>query len=393
MKYLAIVLVLITLFGGGFVVKKFVSKTSSNSNTEIKNDSNQISNPETVSKVGDQVSFPLNLPSGYQIGVFAKDLGKARGLALSPGGTVLVANFNSIMALVDKDQNARVEEKKVILERLDNTHGFTFFKDKLYVTEQTKVSRYNWDEKSLAASFDKKLFDLPKPGLHFTRSIVFTSDGRMYISIGSTCNACEEREPFFGSVIVSDSEGLVPKLYAKGLRNSVALTINPQTGELWGADNGRDLLGDKVPGEEINIIKDGGDYGWPYCYGERVHDLNFDPKGDSRRCQGAQSPIFEMPAHIAPLGMVFIPKEFSADWAGDLLVSQHGSWNSSVPVGYKVVRLKVEGEKITGQEDFISGFIKGAEVLGRPVGLVFDKRGDLYVSDDKSGVVYIVVKQ
>ncbi len=345
-------------------------------------------------KSGGEPSFKLGLPEGFKAGVFASDLGGVRHLALSPGGTITasVLGKGRIIALPDGNNDGVADDVKVVLNGLDRPHGFAFFNNKLYVTEATKVSRYNFDEKNLSATLDKVLFNLPSPGVHFTRSIVFDDKGVMYLSLGSSCNVCVEKEPFFASVIVSDSEGKPPKLFAKGLRNSVALVVNPETGELWSADNGRDLLGDNLPPEEVNIIKDSGDYGWPYCYGNGVHDRDFDPAGAEGRCQNTETPIFGMGAHMAPLGMIFIDTpQFPEDYRGDALVSLHGSWNRSIPDGYKVMRLKVEGSTVSGSEDFLTGFYNGSDVLGRPVGLAFDKEGSLYISDDKFGVVYKIV--
>ena len=154
---------------------------------------------------------------------------------------------------------------------------------------------------------------------------------------------------------------------------------------------GRDYLGDNLPPEEINIIRDGANYGWPICYGNKIHDDKFDTNQYIRDpCEDSVSPIFEFPAHSAPLGLTFINSpQFLTDWQGDLLVAYHGSWNRSTPAGYKVVRMKVAGNTITGAEDFITGF---GQALARPVDLIFDSQGSLYISDDKAGVVYKIIK-
>jgi glucose/arabinose dehydrogenase len=222
---------------------------------------------------GESVDMPLKVADGLQVGLFARGLGKARGMAFSPEGVLLVSDMNgkgTIYALPDKNGDGIADEKIVAISGLNNTHGLAFYNNKLYVTEKTKVSRYNWEGANLKASLDKKLFDLPNSEGHYTRTIVFDKTGKMYVSLGSTCNVCIEKDPFLASIIVSDAEGLAPKLYARGLRNSVALAIDPVTQELWGAENGRDLIGDDLPPEEINIIKEGRDYGWPYCYGANV---------------------------------------------------------------------------------------------------------------------------
>lgn len=314
------------------------------------------------------------------LSVFAQNLGGVRDLEFSPQGTLLasVPSQGKVIALVKKNGTAQIQE---ILTNLNSPHGIAFYNNQLFVAEETQVVRYNWNEQNLTASQDKVLFDLPPRGNHFTRSLVFDKEGKLYVSVGSTCNVCNERDERYASVLISDKEGNNPRVFAKGLRNAVFLTLNPKSGDVWVTEMGRDFLGDNLPPDEINILKEG-DYGWPNCYGNKVPDRNFNPSAD---CSNTEGPIFEIPAHSAPLGLTFDPQ-------GDLLVAYHGSWNRSVPDGYKVVKMTVEGDTITKAEDFITGFINGSQAIGRPVDLIFDKEGNLYMSDDKAGVVYLIPK-
>ena len=353
--------------------------------------------PEIIEKqaVGDPVDFPLKVASDFKIGIFAKDLGAARDLQISFGGTLLVSlkDSGAVYALPDKDKDGKVDQKVKVLEGLDKPHGIAFSGGKLFVAELRKVSRYSWNEKTLAAKFEKKLFDLPYNGGHNTRSIVINSDGDLFVTIGSSCNVCVEKHPWLAAVIVSDVNGKIPKVFAKGLRNSVFIKLNPTTGQLRGTEMGRDLLGDNLPAEEINIIREGKNYGWPTCYGNKVHDEKFSHNHEVGECESTEAPIYEFQAHSAPLGLTFIDStQFPKEWQGDLLVAYHGSWNRSIPTGYKIVRMSIEGNKITGEADFVTGFLSGSSALGRPVDLEFDKAGSLYISDDKIGVVYKVVK-
>lgn len=359
------------------------------------------------------VNFPLKLPDGFKIGIFApsagsgltKTLGGVRDLEFSPEGTLLVSvpSKGQVLALPDKNSDGVADEIKEVLANLDKPHGLAFFDNKLFVAEETKVVRYNWNSQNLTVNQDKILFNLPKGGRHFTRTIAFNNTGQMFVSVGSTCDVCFEKHPFLAAVIVSDAEGNSPKLFAKGLRNSVFITVNPKTSELWGTEMGRDFLGDNLPPDEVNIIRQDKDYGWPLCYGNRMHDTNFDKKVYIQTvpqppCGTTEPPVYEIPAHSAPLGLTFInSQQFPADWQGDLLVAYHGSWNRSTPAGYKVVKLNVEENQVLGEEDFITGFLGSATgpggALGRPVDLTFDKAGSLYISDDKAGVVYKVIKK
>lgn len=346
-------------------------------------------------QVGPPAPFSLKVKEGFEIGVFAQNLGNARDLEFSPGGTLLtsVPNSGKVYALPDKDNNAQADEIKEILSHLNKPHGLAFYGNKLYVAQESKVTRFNWEEETLSAKEERILLSLPSGGRHFTRSIVFDKEGRMFVSIGSTCDVCFEKHEWLGSIIISDSEGNNPRLFAKGLRNSVFIAINPKTNELWGTEMGRDFLGDDKPPDEINLIKEGKDYGWPTCFGNKVKDTNFSTQPRKvGPCEATEAPIYEIAAHSAPLGLTFIDsKQFRDEWQGDLLVAYHGSWNRSTPIGYKVVRLKLERDSIVGEEDFLGGFLEESTTLGRPVDVVFDHLGSLYISDDKTGAVYKIV--
>ena len=343
----------------------------------------------------------LNLPQGFSLRIFAKDLEGPRDLEVSPQGTILasIPSQGKVVALPDINNDHKADRQAIVISGLSRPHGLAFYKDKLFIAEETRVVRYNWNEESRRATLDKKLFDLPKGGRHFTRTIAFNEGGKMFVSIGSTCDVCLEDHPFLAAVIVSDTDGNNPRLFAKGLRNSVFITTNPLTGELWGTEMGRDFLGDDLPPDEINIIRDGRDYGWPLCYGNRIHDTDFDQKVyiqiiPQPPCGETEPPVYEIPAHSAPLGLSFITSDrFPKDWQGDLLVAYHGSWNRSAPAGYKVVRVKIENGKVQTEEDFIAGFLQGNQATARPVDLVFDKSGSLYLSDDKAGFIFKISYQ
>ncbi|HSX01623.1 MAG TPA: PQQ-dependent sugar dehydrogenase [Candidatus Saccharimonas sp.] len=353
--------------------------------------------PYAVSS-GAAPGFAATLPPGYVIHQFASGLGAARDLVFTPGGTLLVSNpdARTVTALPDANHDGLADSAAVILHGGEDTHGLAFYQGQLYVAELTRVVRYHWDESTLTASFDKALFDLPSPNPdHNKRTLAISPDGRLFVSVGSTCNVCHEPDGRDATVIVSDTNGASPRVYATGLRNAAFLAINPATGELWSTEMGRDYLGDNLPPDEIDLVRDGQDYGWPICYGDRVHDTSFDHNTYiADPCARTAPPLWPVPAHNAPLGLAFIKSaQFPADQQGDLLVAYHGSWNRTVPDGYKVVRLHVQGNTITGSTDFLTGFISGRTVSARPVDLVFDATGSLYLSDDKTGTIYIIQKQ
>lgn len=352
---------------------------------------------------GKQLNISLNLASGFQIGLFADDTDNARDLEFSPGGTLLVSSPNTrqVYALPDKNNDGIADETKVIISGADHPHGLAFHNGKLFVAEVERVVRYTWDETNLTATVDKVLFTLPANNNHSNRTLVFGKDNRMYVSVGSTCDVCFETNDWSGTIIVSDENGNNPRIFAKGQRNAPFMAMNSFTNELWATGMGRDHLGDNLPPDEINIVRENKDYGWPICYGNRVHDTQFDPTTTSGQvCKNTEAPIYEIAAHSAPLGLTFVNSEqFPVDWQGDLLVAYHGSWNRSTPIGYKVVKMNINGNTISGEEDFLSGFLpasrqggEGSEAVGRPVDVIFDKQGNLYISDDKAGNVYIIYK-
>ncbi len=396
MKIVIVLIVIALLFSGLVLVRNNVGDLRPSFIPSIK--TKKIS-PLPV-KFGKPLDVEMKVPEGFQIGYFAENIGPVRDLVFSPGGVLLaiIPSEGKVVMLPDRTHDGIADEITPILGGLDRPHGIAFYNNYLYVAEETKVSRYIWSEQKLVggvARLDKKLFDLPKGGRHFTRSIVFDNKGTMYVSLGSTCDVCKEQNDFIAAVIVSDNEGKTPKLYATGLRNAVFLTMNPDTEELWGTEMGRDFLGDNLPPDEINIIQEGKDYGWPFCYGNKIHDTNFDKnvyKQDP--CINTIAPVYEISAHSAPLGLTFIDSDqFPKDWQGDLLVAYHGSWNRSSPVGYKIVRLDVDGNSVKSEEDFLTGFIDGGTAFARPVDLEFDKNGYLYVSDDKGGNIFVIGKK
>jgi glucose/arabinose dehydrogenase len=344
---------------------------------------------------GPSPDFKLTVPQGFQIGVYAKNLGSARDLEFSPGGTLLVSvpESGKVLALPDRNGDGIADSTVEVITGLNKPHGLAFYQNQLFIAEETRVVRYNWDENSFTATPDKELFGLPLGGRHTTRTLAFNQTGQLFVSIGSTCDVCIENDPWLASIIVSNANGDTPQIFAKGLRNSVFITVNPATNQLWGADMGRDNLGDDVPPDEINIIQSNRNYGWPYCWGKKVHDTQFDTNVYiADPCANTEPPQYGIQAHSAPLGLTFIKSaQFPPDWQGDLLVAYHGSWNRSVPVGYKIVHLKLSGNDVVSEENFLTGFINGVTVSGRPVDVLFDLHGSLYISDDKAGAVYKII--
>lgn len=351
---------------------------------------------EPTVTISQPVPKTIQLPPGLVVGIFTSDTPGVRDLEFSPGGTLIASlpGEGKVVALPDNDKNTQSDSVKFIIENLQRPHGLVFFHNHLYVADETAVYRYDWDEQTLTASSQQLLFELPPGGRHWTRSLEISEQGQLFVSIGSTCDTCEENNPWHGSIIVSDTEGNNPQVWASGLRNAVFITTHPQTGQLWATEMGRDFLGDNTPPDEVNLIEQDQHYGWPYCYGNQVYDDRFNRRSPDF-CQQTTPPVFQIPAHSAPLGLAFIESDnFPLQWQGDLLVAYHGSWNRSEPRGYKVVRLVMgnESQTIISSEDFMTGWLQeNGTAWGRPVDLEFAPNGWLFISDDKAGQIYVVI--
>ncbi len=331
----------------------------------------------------------LRLPPGFKISAYASGLGNARFMALDDGGNIYLSQpkEGKISVLRDKDGDGVADEIVVYAEGLNLPHGLAFDGDWLYVAENDKVERLRDEDGDLRA--DKKeliVGNIPGPGGHYTRTIGFGPDDKMYVSVGSSCNVCED-DPRRAAILQYDKDGGNEKIFSRGLRNSVGFVWHPSTGEMWATDNGRDWLGDDLPPDEINVVEEDEHYGWPYCYGQRIPDPKFD---DPAFCTTTEPPAVELQAHSAPLGLRFYEGDiFPEEYRGNLFVAYHGSWNREVPTGYKVVRIRFhEGKPVV--EDFIVGWLVGEEKWGRPVDILVGKDGSMYISDDHAGVVYRV---
>lgn len=343
-------------------------------------------------------SFPLHLPSGFSIGILAKNIPGARVIAQDELGNFWISQTSVGRITHLELSGGQVTRQEIALSGLKNPHGLAFDPknpNDLYIATEQALYRYR--VYTPGAKLEKVL-DLPAGGRHFTRTLLFGTDGILYISIGSDCDVCFEKDARLASIQTADVHATRPRLtpFATGLRNSVFMAWHPISKELWATEMGRDFLGDTLPPDEINIIKKGLNYGWPLCYGDAVHDKNF----DNRPLDPCSEPLsvmpqIDLPAHSAPLGLAFVANNtaWPKEWGNDVLVVLHGSWNSTQPVGYKVVRVHLDAEgRPYGTEDFITGWITGKDTLGRPVDLLFGVgTGNLYISDDKAGIIYQVL--
>ena len=334
----------------------------------------------------------LVVPSGFRAVAFADGLQGPRFIQFGPGGVLYVAERGAgrILALVDSDGDGFADRRWIFADNLNRPHSLAYRDKAWYVGVPSGVVRLADDDGDGVAEARQVLVDSYPTGGHSTRTVAFLPDGRMVVSIGSSCNVCEEKDPRRATVLIYDGPGTAgERVFASGLRNAVGLAVHPTSGKLWATNNGRDMMGDDLPPEALYILHDGEDYGWPRCHNGVIEDPDFGGPGS---CRGVAGPVVNMQAHSAPLGLVFYAgTNFPEEFHGDLFIAFHGSWNRSVPTGYKVVRLPLQGSTPRGPvEDFASGWLDQAtgRVSGRPVGLAVGPDGALYVSDDKAGMIY-----
>ncbi len=344
-----------------------------------------------------ELSF-LQMPTGFVIQIFASDISPSAlsrpGPALGPrlmtlvDDTVLVAvpGQGIILALRDTNGDGRADWQQEFLSGLRRPHNIVKYNDWYYIATEDSIIRVQDNDHDFKAETDsqQKLVSLPTGG-HWTRTVKIIN-GQMYIAVGSSCNVCQESHTMRAAITRCNLAGDNCSTFASGLRNTVDFV--EYNNRIYGTDNGRDHLGNNLPPDEINEIIEGQNYGWPICYGQRIHDTNFDKKVyTDNPCAKTIPPLVELPAHIAPLGLEFYQgQDFPSEYRGDLFVASHGSWNRQPPDGYKIYRINWQTKEVS---DFISGWLQGKLVRGRPVGII-NYQGGFLISDDAAGVIYLV---
>jgi glucose/arabinose dehydrogenase len=340
----------------------------------------------------------LNVPPGFRVSVFAKDLGTARMLAVGDDGTVYVTRRDSgdVLALRDDATGNAVSPRKVVTD-LPRVHGIAVHGTRMYLATIREVYVADIGSDGSVSAPRAIVTGLPDGGQHPNRTVGVGPDGMLYVSIGSTCNQCIETNDEHATILQMTLDGAQRGVFARGLRNTVGFTWHPETRVLWGVDHGSDYKGNEIPPEELNQIQNGLHYGWPFCFGERKADESYalDPPGSTKAefCPRTVAPTLTFDAHSAPMQLVFYDGvNFPADYRGDAFVAMRGSWNRNPPVGYKVVRVQFRDGVPMRTSDFLTGFLasNGSQHYGRIAGLAVARDGSLLVSDDANGVIYRV---
>ncbi len=337
----------------------------------------------------------LHGPPGFGVGRYAEGIPGARFLRFTPAGDLLVsAPREGKIVLLERDTHGsgRADGARTLIAGLNRPHGMDFHEGWLYIAETDAIGRVRFDPATRETSgpFERIVTGLPAGGNHWTRTLRFGPDGLLYVSVGSSCNVCLEQDSRRAAMLRFDPDGGHMEIFASGLRNSVGFDWQPGTGDLYATDNGRDLLGDDFPPCELNLVVQGGFYGWPFANGDRVPDPDFGA-GHEAEIARSRPPVHGFRPHNAPLGMTFVRGENAPpELRGAALVALHGSWNRTKKDGYKVVSLHWGPDGVISERDFLTGFLKDEDVIGRPVDVAEGPDGAFYVSDDYAGSIYRV---
>lgn len=366
---------------------------------------------ESVTKRNDMKDWPQGqmpkAPAGFTVTKFAGDLKNPRTAYLAPNNDIFVVESNTrksanqITIFRDADKNGTYETRQVFAEDLNQPYGMLVVKNHFYIANTDGLYRYDYKAGDMKLNGKgQKILELPAGGYnnHWTRNLLANADGsKIYVSVGSASNVAEhglDTEIRRANILEINPDGTGERIYASGLRNPVGMDWNPANNELWSAVNERDELGDGLVPDYITSVKQGAFYGWPYSYYGQNEDPRMKGLGKDLVAK-ALVPDVPVGNHTASLGIAFYDKDaFPAQYKNGAFVAQHGSWNSSVLTGYKVLFVPFKNGKPSGKpQDFLTGFIadeKGADVYGRPSAVTVINDGSLLVCDDSGNTIWRV---
>ena len=332
----------------------------------------------------------IKLPPGFTIDIYADGVNNARQMALSPSGTLFVGSRSAgnVYAVVDANKDHRADRVVTIASGLNMPSGVAFRDGSLYVAEVSRVIRFDRIESQIDKPPAPVVVNdtLPTERHHGWKFIAFGPDGLLYVPIGAPCNICEVKDPH-GTIARMKPDGGGFEVFARGVRNSVGFDWEPRGRALWFTDNGRDMLGDDVPNDELNRApKPGLHFGYPFCHAGAIKDPEF---GDRRACSEFEPPAQKLGPHVAAIGMRFYSgRMFPEKYRNQIFIAEHGSWNRSTPIGYRISLVTVDNGTATGYEPFAEGWLQGAKPWGRPADVLVMPDGALLVADDQADAIY-----
>lgn len=337
----------------------------------------------------------LSLPPGFKAEIYVDNIPNARAMALSPTGILYVGSRSAgnVYAVIDDNGNNRADRIITIADDLLMPVGVAWKDGDLYVSAVSTILRFD--------DIDNRLEDVPAPVIisedyptnraHGWKYIAFGPDGNLYVPVGAPCNICNREEDIYSTITRISPDGSNRKIVAHGVRNSVGFDWHPETGELWFTDNGRDWMGDDLPPDELNRLEtDGQHFGYPFVHGNNIIDPEY---GEAGKATGLQftPPVQELGPHVAALGMLFYTGDmFPEEYRNQILIAEHGSWNRSSKIGYRVSLVRLNGNEAVSYESFADGWLQqpGEQVLGRPVDIIQMPDGSILVSDDHLNKIY-----
>lgn len=334
----------------------------------------------------------ISLPEGFEISIYADDLPGARSMAQADDDATVFVGTRSqgvVYALIDRDKDNNIDIKMKILKGLNNPNGVEFIDKDLYVAEIHRITRFKdiLDNLENPGSPEVVFSSLPKDAWHGWKYLGYGPDKYLYFPVGAPCNVCKSENPVYASLLRIKPDGTGFDIFAQGIRNTVGFDWHPVSGELWFTDNGRDYLGDNLPPDELNHAHQKGlHFGFPFFHGSSIRDPEY---GKDKSQDGYRIPVRELGPHVAALGMKFYTGSmFPKEYRNQIFIAEHGSWNRSDPIGYRITLVRLNNNKALSYEVFASGWLLNGKAWGRPVDLLILKDGSLIVSDDKAGIIY-----
>ncbi|MFD1185636.1 PQQ-dependent sugar dehydrogenase [Pontibacter rugosus] len=334
----------------------------------------------------------IKLPAGFRIDYYAKDVENARSMSMSKSGILFVGTRSNdkVFAVVDENKDGNADEVVEIASGLNSPNGVAVRNGDLYVAEINRVIKFSNIEQTFRnkPKYEVVNDQFPSDAHHGWKYIAFGPDDKLYVPVGAPCNICKSEKPIYASITRMNPDGSNLEVYAEGVRNSVGFAWHPETKNLYFTDNGRDMLGDNMPPDELNRATEKGQhFGYPYCHAGDISDPEF---GSQRNCNDFVKPVRKLSPHGAALGMKFYTGNmFPAQYKNQAFIAEHGSWNRSEKMGYRLMLAKMDNNgNVTSYEPFAEGWLQGQEDWGRPVDVLQMKDGSLLVSDDKNNAIY-----